>query len=415
MASLAIIGFGNRGMMFGKIAKEENVKVTAVCDSDAERCDEATVLCGVPKNMVFTDAEKFFAQGKLADVLLISTLDETHHEIAIKAMETGYDILLEKPIALKMEDILNINETANKLGCKVGVCHVLRYMPMYKKMKELIDSGVIGKVMNISQTENVGYYHFAHSFVRGNWHNSKETCPSILAKCCHDLDLIVWLTGKNCLALSSFGGLNYFTAENAPAGATERCKDCPHKNVCTYSGYVIYSLHPTMVKQPCIREYTVENAFDVLNDNNTCYDKCVYKCDNDVCDHQEVIMTLEDGVLGHLTMQAFSGAIYRRTQVCGSLGEINATIEQDGKMTLSLFGKEERSFDFTSTDELSHHSGSDRLLFKDFMRFVDGNGKSVCLTDISKSIESHVMALKAEESRLNNGKSVTLNLNNFKL
>lgn len=403
MIELSILGFGGRGIMFAKIAKEEGYKVASVCDVSEVRLNLAKEMFNVPQDKLFLNADAFFAQGKLSQVLLIATLDDTHHDLAIKALELGYDILLEKPIALNLDDIIDIRDTAMRLGRKVGVCHVLRYSAVYQKMKEIIDSGLIGEVMNISQTENVGYYHFAHSFVRGNWHNSKETCPSILAKCCHDLDLIVWLTGKDCKQLTSQGMLRYFKAENAPIGATARCKDCPHIETCTYSGYNIYRLHPSMVKQPDTREENVQNAFEVMQDNSTFYDKCVYYCDNDVCDQQTVNMILEGDILATLTMQAFSDKIYRRTQIGGTLGEINATFEMDAEMTVSIYGKTPQQFTFTNHDLVSHHGGSDRALFLDFMKFVEGDNSSVCLTPIAKSVESHIIAFAAEKSRLENG------------
>ncbi len=404
MKELAVLGMGARGMMFSKIAQSEGYKIVAVCDNCQDRLGLAKEVFNLPDDKLFLDSNDFFAQGKFCQVLLLSTLDETHHELAIKALQIGYDLLLEKPIALTMEHVLDIRDTAMRLGRTVGVCHVLRYAAVYQKMKEIIDSGAIGQVMNISQTENVGYYHFAHSFVRGNWHSSVETCPSILAKCCHDMDLITWLTGKDCLEVSSYGMLRFFNEQNAPVGSTARCKDCPHKNSCVYSAYNIYKAHPGMVKQPYVREENFENACEVMQDNSTYYDKCVFHCDNDVCDQQMVNMVMADGVLAHLTMQAFSDKIYRRTQVCGTLGEINATFEQDGDMTLSIYGQEPQQFHFTTSDTISHHGGSDRALFIDFMNFVAGEGKSVGLTTIAKSVESHIMALAAEQSRIEGGK-----------
>ena len=261
--------------------------------------------------------------------------------------------------------------------------------------------------MNINQTENVGYYHFAHSFVRGNWHNSKETCPSILAKCCHDLDLIVWLAEQDCISVSSYGDLKYFKAENAPKDATKRCKDCPHKHSCIYSGYNIYKMHPEMVKQPPHKDYTVENAYEVLENNETFYDKCVYKMDNDVCDHQMVNIQLTGGVFANLTMNAFSAEIYRRTQVCGTLGEINCILES-GELTFSLYGKNPETIRVEINDPVSHHCGADRLLLVDFVNYVDGLEKSVGLTSLEKSIESHIMAFAAEKSRLNGGKPIRI-------
>ena len=405
--NIAILGLGARGMMFGKIAIAEGYKITAVCDINKERRKDAETVLNVKKENIFADSDVFFNRGKLADVLIISTLDSTHYDFAMKALKVGYDIMLEKPIALKMNEIEEIGVTAKSLGRKAGVCHVLRYTPFYAKIKEIIDSGVLGRIMNINQTENVGYYHYAHSFVRGNWHNSVETCPMILAKCCHDFDLILWLTGKSCIELSSFGALDYFKKENAPDGSAMRCKDCRVRQECPFDAYKIYKIYPTWVKQPSGLEYSVENAFKVLDDNSTFYDKCVFNCDNDVVDHQMVNMVLEDGIIANLTMQAFSGEIYRRTQVCGTLGELNGVFEE-GKITVSVFGKEKQEIQIKVDDELSQHAGGDRKLLLDFLKYVEDKNRTDFKTNIDRSIESHILAFRAEESRLNDGKSIKL-------
>ena len=214
--------------------------------------------------------------------------------------------------------------------------------------------------------------------------------------------MILWLSGKSCKRLSSFGDLDWFKSENAYPDAADHCKRCPHKEDCVYSGYEVYKRYPQMVVQPTIRDYTVENAYDVIESGDTQYDKCVYKGDNDVCDHQTVNMQLTGGVIANLTMNAFSEKCYRRTQVCGSLGEINGLIE-DGEIRLSVFGKEEEIIKVKCDDALSQHCGGDRLLLLDFLDYVEGKGKGVCLTSLDKSVESHVMAFAAERSRLNGG------------
>ncbi len=406
MATIAVLGLGARGTMFSKIATASGYSITAVCDINIERRKDATTLFGVKEENCFEKAEDFFAKGKLADVLILSTLDDSHYEYCIKALNIGYDILLEKPIALTLEECIGIGEEAKRLNRKIGVCHVLRYTPFYTKMKELIDSGVIGRVMNINQIENVGYYHFAHSFVRGNWHNSKETCPMILAKCCHDFDLILWLTDKSCEALSSFGALDYFKKENEPKGCADRCKDCKSEN-CPYNAYKIYNEYYDWVKQPNGVEYTKENARKVLDDNSTFYDKCVFRCDNDVVDHQMVNMQLEDGVLAQLTMQAFSSECYRRTQICGTHGEINGILEQN-KITVSLFGGKTWDIDIEINDALSQHSGGDKKLLLDFISFIEDTEYEQFKTKIDKSVESHKLAFMAEESRIQGGKAIIL-------
>ena len=403
---VAILGLGARGMMHSKIARSAGHTIEAVCDVQKERLVIAQNQLDVKKENCFLKADDFFAAGKLADIIVISTLDETHYDYTLRALALGYDILLEKPIALKQNEIEEIAETAKRLNRKIGVCHVLRYTPFYQKIKELIDSGVIGKVMNINQTENVGYYHYAHSFVRGNWHNSEETCPMILAKCCHDLDLILWLAGKHCVKLSSFGSLDYFTSANQPNGAADRCKDCKARDNCVFNAYQIYTDRPTWVKQPDGEDYTVENAIKQLDKNENFYDKCVFRTDNNVVDHQMVNMVLEDNVLAHLTMQGFSGEVYRRTQVCGTLGEINGVMEEN-RITLHLFGKEPQTFEIECDDGLSQHSGGDKLLFLDFLDCVEKDDKE-CKAEIDCAVESHLLAFAAEKSRLQNGETIVL-------
>lgn len=404
---IAILGFGARGTMFGYIALDEGYELVAVCDVNEERRKAAHHDFGVKKERIFADEGEFFAQGKLADILIIATLDKYHYHEAITALKLGYDVLLEKPIALDLNEIIEIGDTARRLKRKIGVCHVLRYTPFYSKVKAIIDSGVLGEITSIIQTENVGYYHYAHSFVRGNWHNSIETCPMILAKCCHDFDLILWLSGKSCQSLSSFGSLTYFKEENAPLGATKRCKDCPVHASCPFDAYQIYTKYPTWVKQPDGYDYTVENAMKVLDDNNTFYDRCVFHSDNDVVDRQMVNLELEDGVLAHLTMHAFSGEVYRRTQVAGTHGELNGVFES-GKIELQIFGEEKQMIDVKVDDTLSQHCGGDRKLLVDFVNSVKNDDLKEFRTSVDKSIESHKLAFYAEESRLHHGKSLKI-------
>lgn len=406
MKNIAVLGFGARGTIYSRIALEEGFKVVAVCDIDVERRRSAERILDIHKSECFDNADDFFAAGRLADVLIISTIDGTHYEYALRALNLGYDILLEKPIALTPEDVDGIASAAKKLGRKIGVSHVLRGTPFYIKIKEIIDSGIIGRVMNVNQIENVGFFHQAHSFVRGNWHNSKETCPMILAKCCHDFDIILWLTGKSCKKLSSFGSLDYFTQKNAPFDSAERCKYCNAAPNCPYDAYKIYSGRSSWVKIKDGLEENWENAKTVLDDNSTFYDKCVFRCDNDVVDHQTVNMILEDGVLANLTMHAFSEKVYRRVQIGGTLGEINGIMEEN-KIEVNIFGDKSLIYEIEINDSLSPHSGGDRQLFLDFMRYVE-NTTANFQADIDKSVESHRLAFAAEKSRLDGGTPIEI-------
>ncbi len=401
---ISILGLGARGMTYAHIARDTGHVIEAVCDVNEERVKDAMTMLDVRPEMAFLDAEEFFKQGKIGDVLIISTLDATHYEYTMRALSLGYDILLEKPIAITLEHINAIAAEAKRLNRKIGVCHVLRYTPFYMKMKEIIDSGVIGKVMNINHTENVGYLNYTHAYVRGNW-SQAGVCPMILAKCCHDFDILVWLTGKHCNELSSFGSLDYFKEENAPEGSTKRCKDCQARESCPYDGYKMYSRFPTWVRQPNGCDFTVENAMKVLEDNATFYDKCVYRSGNNVVDHQMVNMVFEGGTLVNLTMQGFAGRGYRRTQVCGSLGEIHGVLE-DKKLEVHIYGEDKpHVIELNYEDKLSLHSGGDRGLFLDFIRSVEDENAS-CRTSIEMSVESHRIAFAAEESRVRGGEVV---------
>ena len=205
------IGYGARMLRF-----PEDIKVVAAADLNKETLGSMAQEHNIPADKCFNSAEEFLAQPKMSDIVFVCTQDRDHFGHVIPALEKGYDVIVEKPISPSLSECKKIAETANRLGRKVIVCHVLRYTPFYSKIKEILDSGVIGNIMTVSAEEGVGYWHQAHSFVRGNWRNSDESSPMILAKCCHDMDILLWLTGKKCLKVSSFGHLTHFKPENAP-------------------------------------------------------------------------------------------------------------------------------------------------------------------------------------------------------
>ncbi|MFR6056601.1 MAG: Gfo/Idh/MocA family protein, partial [Eubacteriales bacterium] len=223
---IAILGYGMRGGIYAGYAAKypEEFEVAAIVDNDPEKLKLARARFGCP---AYSDIRSFLADGIAADIAAICTQDAQHKEHAVRCMQAGYDLLLEKPIAASPEDCLAIEAAAEKYERRVIVCHVLRYTPFYRKIKEIVSSGKLGKIMTLCATENVGYYHQAHSFVRGPWRNSADSCPMILAKCCHDLDIIRWLVGEKCTEVSSFGSLGFFTLENAPAESAAYCSDCP--------------------------------------------------------------------------------------------------------------------------------------------------------------------------------------------
>ena len=298
---IILIGAGLRGKTYTDYMKkaEGRFEVVAVAEPVEDRRENARIKHGIPQDMCFASWEPLLAMPKFADAAVIATMDRDHCAPTMAAIEKGYDVLLEKPIAPTPGECIRIAERAEEKGVKVLVCHVLRYTPFFRLLKKLIKDGTVGDVVSIQHAENVGNIHQSHSFVRGNWRNSEESSCMILQKCCHDLDILQWLIGKSCERIQSFGSLSYFTAANKPEGAPLRCIDgCPHADSCVYNAVKLYlddknngwfrcsatkRVHPT--------DADVERAL-----RETDYGKCVFQCPNDVVDHQVINMEFEGGV-----------------------------------------------------------------------------------------------------------------------
>ena len=402
--TFAILGMGNRGTAYaGKQLKyPDEMEAVAMADTRRIRLDAANKYLHLPEDRLFDSADALLAQPKLADIMVIATQDAQHKDHAIRAMELGYDLLLEKPISNKLEDIVVIEQTAKKLGRRVIVCHVLRYTVFYKQIKRLIDEGICGRVRSIEAMEQVGYYHYAHSFVRGNWHKEADSSPMILAKCCHDMDILQWLVGKECKKVSSFGSQSYFTAEHCPEGATDTCFDC--KLDCPFHAPRFYvgriPKWPTTILQP---EPTEENILQTLRETN--YGKCVFKMDNDVVDHQTVSMQLEDGVTVTFQMVGFTNNQTRTIRVMGTEGEIWGDFH-DNILYYQRFGETEaKSIDLTQLcNDFTGHGGGDAGLIYDVIRLYRGDDfDTSSVTFLDRSAQSHYLAFAAEKSRLLQG------------
>lgn len=405
----AILGFGSRGQMFGGfIAEDENAELVAVADV-ADVCrDAAREKFGV-KN-VFDSAESFFAQGKIADALFICTQDKDHRNHAVQAMRLGYDICLEKPAAATWEDCLAIYREQQASGRKVMICHVLRYSHFYQAVKKLIDDGVVGNIVNVGQTEHVAYWHDAHSYVRGAWRNKAESSPMILAKCSHDLDILSWLIDLPCESLSSFGDLYLFKKENAPAGSAAYCVDCDvdTRRNCPYDAYKIYqdiykANNPILGNNGFVRGRASDDVDEILSSRENKFSRCVYRCDNDVVDHQEVIMRFRGGVTARLTMTAFTKECHRTIHVCGTMGEIVGDMETN-RISVKPFTGKDYEIDLTQRfQDFGVHGGGDRMLYYDFVDYIADGKPSLTRTTLKESLMSHYMCFMAEKSRLSGG------------
>lgn len=413
--TVAVAGCGSRGQdeyTRDLLAMGARVRIVAAADIDPEKLRGMREKCGLDAAQCYSSAEAMLEQPRLADVMLICTPDACHYEEAKAALCKGYHLLLEKPIAPRAEQCRELSDLAIRLERKVVVCHVLRYTPFYQKVKEIMDSGVLGEVACIQAIEQVCYWHQAHSFVRGNWRNEGLSSCMILQKCCHDMDILLWLTGKRCRCVSSFGSLMHFRPENAPEGAPQRCTDgCPAADACPYNAERFYlgALRAGDAGWPVnvvAFEPTEEKVLQALRTGP--YGRCVYRCDNDVVDHQVVNLELEGGITVNFTMCAFTAHGGRNIRVMGTRGELLGDLKTS-TIRVMPFGGEETVIDVSKqVDGLSAHAGGDARMVREFIDLVSGAPMSATLTAIDRSVESHLVALAAEESRLDGGRAISM-------
>lgn len=410
---IILIGAGCRGRCYTDVASNmpENYKVVAVAEPQDDCRRYIKEKHNLADDMCFTTWEPLLALGKIADVAIIATMDRQHTEPTLKAIELGYDILLEKPVAPTPEECRLIQRAAEKKGVKVLVCHVLRYTHFFNTLKDVIDSGEIGRVMNIQHIEAVGNVHHSHSFTRGNWRNSEESTPMILQKTCHDMDIMAWLIGKKCKKVQSFGKLSHFTAENAPADAPEYCiEGCPHADECPYNAVKIYYddkenhwFRTTCTKMAEPTDEDVERAI-----RTTDYGKCVYKCPNNVVDHQIVNIEFEDDIFASFTMSSFNKG-GREIRIMGTKGELRGSIDDPIITVYNFLTKEIRKIDLDATGNTitDGHGGGDKGIMVALLDVIEGReNRSAC--DIGESCDNHLISFAAEESRLAGGKLVDM-------
>ncbi|KAI8500247.1 hypothetical protein Bbelb_218130 [Branchiostoma belcheri] len=407
-----IIGAGVRGETYAQYALNysDRLQVVGVADPRLFRCKLLQHLYNIPAENVFTDWQEAAGREKFADCVVIATPDQLHKGPAVAFADRGYHILLEKPMAVTEEDCREIVSACERNNVILSVCHVLRYYPPVQKIKELIDSGAIGDVVNIHHREPVGFWHFAHSFVRGNWRNTTESSFSLLAKCCHDVDLIrYWLSGSRCVKVSSFGSLLHFTPDNKPAGAASRCLDCQVESTCPYSAKKIYVRRVEQgqtgwpVSVVCPKEpVDIESLTEALRTGP--YGRCVYDCDNDVVSNQVVNFQFEGGQTACLNMVAFTQEVgERQTRISGTKGELHCS----GAGPVYLYDfltQEETKHDCEAAPSVSvgdmPHGGADFFLMDAFVKAVQSGDQSHIVTGPQDTLHSHLLVFAAEQARL---------------
>ncbi|KAJ3729006.1 hypothetical protein DFJ43DRAFT_1156564 [Lentinula guzmanii] len=411
--TLIVIGCGQRGKAYGEYALVSNaVKIVAIAEprpqtrklyAEQHKVD-ATLVFKTWKELHAASADTIKTIGKrLADAVLIAVQDHMHVEVALAFAEQGYHILCEKPMATTMEDCIKIEEAIDEAGIIFGMGHVMRYSPYSQEITKIVQSGTLGQLINIVQVEPVGYYHFAHSYVRGNWGKEKDSSFALLTKCCHDIDIIChWMGPSPPIKVSSFGSLRHFhhRAKPVKAGDATRCLDCAMVNDCPYSAKRIYldsvsrgntgwPVSPLVDGIP-----DIENITAALKEGP--YGQCVYESQNDVCDNQVVNLEFENGNTASFTMVAFSSAICQRElRMHFTYGEI---IGDMSKYTVNDF-KANKTKTFYPVNEGGGHGGGDMGLIRTFIEAVRTGNQKLLGTDVGEVLRSHMTVFAAEASR----------------
>ncbi|WP_419992736.1 Gfo/Idh/MocA family protein [Streptomyces boninensis] len=402
--TLAVAGAGARGTAYAEFAAQwpDQARIVAVAEPREAMRKSFADRHELRPELVFSTWQELAARGRIADAVLISTLDADHLAPTEAFAELGYDILLEKPIATTAAETAAVGEVAARTGAMVAVCHVMRYTRYTEALLTLLDR--IGDIVSIEHLEPVGWYHFAHSFVRGNWRREDEAAFAMLAKSCHDIDWLGYVVGREARRVSSFGGLRHFRPENKPAGATDRCLTCPVEADCAYSAARIYreGLRDGGTKRYFTRvmaenDLTEEAVTEALATGP--YGRCVYACDNDAVDHQVVNIEYEGGVTASFTMTAFTPLENRHTKIFGTRGQLTG----DGRhLSVYDFRTEQTTVIDTSLDGSSAaegHAGGDAGLIASFVTALHEGRPELVRSGIAESVAGHEVVFAAERAR----------------
>ncbi|MCI7801029.1 Gfo/Idh/MocA family oxidoreductase [Eubacterium sp.] len=427
-----IVGAGHRSFVYSELAKTnpEMLKIVGVADPNPIRRKKAMDYFGFKEDMCFENAEELAKKGKLADTVINGTMDEQHLETAVPLLDAGYDMLLEKPFAPNEEEMRQIVNCAKKNNSKVMICHVLRYTPFYYAIKERIVNGEIGDIINIQTTEHVSYHHLSTSYIRGKWANSDKCHTSMfLAKCCHDLDIIMWMMSETKpKQISSFGGKFQFKPENAPKEAGTICmKDCPLVDTCVYSTKRLYIDHPdrwafyVWDALEGKKNISIEDKIALMKSDSP-YARCIYKCDNNVVDHQSVLINFESGATGTHNMVGGSAEPRREIHIIGTKGEIFGNFEESKFTVLKIDPSPDAHNEECDVEEVDlrvtgdmvgaygGHGGGDERLAADFVKFIRGEKPSLACTSIFDSVAGHLSVYLADKSRENGGMPMDVKL-----
>lgn len=427
-----IVGAGHRAFVYSELAvtNPDMLRIVGVADPNPVRRQKAMEHFGFGEDMCFESADELAKRGRIADTIINGTMDEQHLETALPLLNLGYDMLLEKPFAVNESEMRQLVDCAKKNNSKVMICHVLRYTPFYYGIKEIVNRGEIGDIINIQTTEHVSYHHLSTSYVRGKWANSDKCHTTmLLAKCCHDLDIMMWMMSETQpRKISSFGGKYQFKPENAPKGAGTICmKDCPLVDTCVYSTKRLYIDHPdrwafyVWDALEDIDNPTIQDKIALMKSDNP-YARCIYKCDNNVVDHQSVMVEFESGATGTHNMVGGSAEPRRNIHIIGTKGEIFGNFEESKFTVLKINPSPDAHneecdvevHDLKVSGDMvgayGGHGGGDERLAADFVKFIRGQEPSLACTSIFDSVAGHLSVYLADDSRENGGTPQNVNI-----
>ncbi len=401
---LCAIGFGNRTGKYLKYVEQhpEEAAICAVVDIDMLRLKEASELYSIPEDRCFPSVDELLASGIEADAAIVATADDSHYDIALKVLERGWHLLLEKPMARTSGQCVELADAAERSGVVSGLCYVMRYHPYYRRIKEIADSGNYGKILSVTHRENVGIDRMTHTFIRGHWSREGDTSPIFISKCCHDVDFLLWMAGDrvSCdYSVASKGRLSKYCAVNFPERAASRCIDCPLEEGCRYSAVDLYRRRKEWTGN-FGRGKNLDEAIEKELRYGK-YGRCVYRCDNDVMDCQETVFEFVNGVKIGIVLDGISDKEGRDTVICFERGRL---VAKDGVISVFVDGNLSSEEDFTGILSGPFHGGADLAIVEDFFRAIRTGIPMEC--SLSGSLAGCIACFAAERSRKAGGKVI---------